>query len=145
MPFINGRYYMNPFYGAALERAREGEDNEGADQIPQQEPQFSDEVYHREPGGFHAGPQFSDGVYRSGPYTGHEESQLVELAHQQQGGTKQADQTRAAGKAHDSSTGHAQQGVTVYPHEKKIGALQVGGTTIRPTLWMESLPGRTVP
>lgn len=22
MPFVNGRYYANPFYGAALERAR---------------------------------------------------------------------------------------------------------------------------
>lgn len=26
MPFINGRYYMNPFYGRALEAAREAEE-----------------------------------------------------------------------------------------------------------------------
>ncbi|HWG59143.1 MAG TPA: hypothetical protein VN661_08865 [Candidatus Acidoferrales bacterium] len=27
MPFINGRYYMNPFYGRALEAARAAEEN----------------------------------------------------------------------------------------------------------------------
>lgn len=36
MPYINGRYYMNPQYGAAVERARE------ADEADASEAQFED-------------------------------------------------------------------------------------------------------
>lgn len=45
MPFINGRYYMNPLYGAALERARSAEEVAGLTANGTAGPELGDDVY----------------------------------------------------------------------------------------------------
>lgn len=54
MPFINGRFYMNPIYGAAVERAR----------LAELDPDLNDEVHRYGTAGIE--PEFADGVARSG-------------------------------------------------------------------------------
>lgn len=60
MPFINGRYHMNPSYGAALERAR-SEIANGSERIPA----CSDEAL-----------ELSDDVYRNGASQGSDSQQI---------------------------------------------------------------------
>ncbi len=54
MPFINGRFYINPIYGAAVERAR----------LAESDPDLNDEVFrYGRPG---SEPEFGDGIARPG-------------------------------------------------------------------------------
>lgn len=69
MPFINGRYYMNPFFGAALERARDAEEG-GTDSLTANGT---------------AGPELSDGVYRYRPFPAASDEIQLDSAEQGQG------------------------------------------------------------
>lgn len=96
MPLINGRYYTNPAYGAALERARQAEAPEFEDELPTKGSvggvQSEDEVLANNPGG---------------------EPEFEELAARQAGNK----QTPAPQHKHVPNSSH----VTEYPDEKKIG------------------------
>lgn len=136
MPYINGRYYMNPFYGAMLERglatnpeADMDDDlfgNDNRDHL-----RMHDDVYH--PGVSGGVPEFSDEVFRYGDSAQSGEPRIELLAARnaqtaKQGHTPQPQQPpahHASHKpAHRSQQAHSHQAhthVTVYPHEKKIG------------------------
>ncbi|HEV2298321.1 MAG TPA: hypothetical protein VGR72_07375 [Candidatus Acidoferrales bacterium] len=96
MPFINGRFYANPAYGRALERARQAD-----------APEFEGELLGNGSGG---GVQSADEVLANNPGGAPEFEELA--AHQ--AGNKQ---TPVIQHKHVPNSSH----VTGYPHEKKIG------------------------
>lgn len=100
IPFINGRYYANPSYGDAVERARRGESGE----------EINDEVLGP---GTYDGPGFADSVvtYGTNDETDQPEFQLDSVQHRAR--TKQHHAQKQAHQKHPY--------VTVYPQEKKIG------------------------
>lgn len=76
MPFINGRYYANPSYGDAVERARRGESGD----------EINDEV----PGlGTYDGPELADSVVTFGTNDDTDDPELQLDSVQHQARTKQ--------------------------------------------------------
>lgn len=119
MPYINGRYYMNPFYGAMIERARAA----GAERSPG----ISDEVFQYKDGGR---PAIRDNVYRHDPYTDTTGPQVKFVSARQESakhdGAASLQRPKVQGNSsqnqtHSTKHSPSREPVTHYLHEKKIG------------------------
>lgn len=123
---------MNPFYGAALERARaeDSDESDGAALGDEERgvPQFGDLVYRYAPAE-NDDSQTSDDVYRhdynnplSQPQFAQEHHASTTKSPLQNGHHPTLRQAHPARKlSHEAQQPSSHQYVTVYPHEKRIG------------------------
>lgn len=110
MPLINGRFYANPAYGRALERARAAEAESEAKRLGHDYPGDRESGNELLPYDRSHGQRIEHGTL---PYNTADKREVEELS-QQQAGAKHAP---AQQPTHVPNSSY----VTDYPHEKKVG------------------------